>query len=95
MSHRKVKRNSKKRTHTKRLAPLQVSERNASTIQLPRPDANGREQIIIVPELPPDAPGTLIPRSPQGSHGSYSITFFLSIPGKEQFCDELDLNKLM
>lgn len=64
-------------------------------IQIPRPDINGREQIIIVPELAPDAPGALLPRSPQGNQGNYSITFFLSIPGKEQFRDELDLNKLM
>ena len=96
MSHRKKnKRNKKTHTYAKQWTSSQTSGRNSPTIQIPRPDINGREQIIIAPELAPDAPGASIPRSPQGNPGSYSITFFLSIPGKEQFRDELDLNKLM
>lgn len=96
MSHRKKnKRNKKTRTYAKQRASLRSSGETVPTIQIPRPDINGREQIIIVPELAPAAPGASIPRSPEGSPGSYIITFLLSIPGKEQFRDELDLNKLI
>ncbi len=95
LSHRKVKRTQKKRVPAKRHAPLQTSRGIAPAIQFPRPDTNGLEQIIIVPEFALDDTRALPQSSPQGSQGIYNVTFLLSVPGKELFRDELDLNKLM
>ena len=91
MKHHREKRHPQKHPR-KRTPPQKV---NYVQVQMPRPETNEREQIIIVPEFPPNDPRALIPRSPEGGQGMYIVTFFLSIPGKEHFRDEIDFNKFV
>ena len=91
MNRRREKRHPQKHPR-KRTPPQKV---NNVQVQMPRPETNEREQIIIVPEFPPNDPRALIPRSPEGGQGMYIVTFFLSIPGKEHFRDEIDFNKFV
>lgn len=62
-------------------------------ILLPRPETNQRVNITVVPEFASNTvSGSL---SPTGSSGHYVVTFLLSIPGKEQYYDALDVADLL
>jgi len=63
--------------------------------QLPRPEVNQRQWISIVPEFPSDDPRASVSLSPEGSNGMYKVIFILTVPGKEIFLDDINLDKML
>jgi hypothetical protein len=62
--------------------------------EMPRPETNARLSLNLVPGYPDNNPLSKVPRPLSGSAGVYRITFFLSVPGRGSFQDELNLEKL-
>ncbi len=65
------------------------------TGQMPRPDSGGRYAVTSVPTFSPDHPKAGVPRSPNGSHGVYRVTFILATPGQQIYHTSLDFARIM
>ena len=63
--------------------------------QLPRPDTSARYSITVVYDFAADDPLSQVQRSPEGSPGTYRITFVLSLPGKEMYRGDLSFQEIM
>lgn len=89
------KRYSKKQTVTKRNVKRNLPEKQIIQAHILRPETNQRYWISIQPTFPPDDSRSSIPKSAIGSSGCYEATFFLSIPGKEHFRDEINIDQIL
>jgi hypothetical protein len=72
---------------------FQVPAKPRSTVEFPRPASNSKTEFTLVPGFPLNHPQSKILRSPLGSHGIYQVTYFLSIPGVDNFKSGVDLGK--
>lgn len=64
-------------------------------IKLDRPKINERIALISIPEYPAIDLRSNILILPSGVKGTYLVTFILSIPGKETFRSELNIQRLL
>jgi len=64
-------------------------------IQFPKPEINKRLSVVLVPQISSPDPRTSNQLSPDGSSGSYLVTFVLSIPGKENFLEDINFDQLL
>ncbi len=58
------------------------------------PLRSARYSMTIVPEYPPEEPRSQVDRPPSGGANTYTMTYVLSLPGKEVYRDNLDLDAL-
>jgi hypothetical protein len=63
--------------------------------EMPRPGSNARLDLTFVPGFPAGHPLSKISRPPSGVRGIYRVLFFLAIPGKSMFHDELNIERLI
>ncbi len=89
MNQRHVKRYPQK--HPRKRTALEKRHQ----VLLPRPEVNQQVNITVVPESASNAASGSIPPSSTGLPGYYTVTFLLSIPGKEQYYDALDVSDLL
>lgn len=73
--------------------PVQMP--SGMVVEMPRPDTSSRYSITVVPEFAPSEPRSQIPRVPEGSHGTYRVTFVLSLPGKEMYRTDVPFAEIM
>jgi len=56
---------------------------------------SGRFSLTLVPQYPPEDPRSRIHLPPSGGANTYTVTYVLSLPGKEVYRDNLDLDALL
>lgn len=71
-----------------------MEKNEVPSLELPRPETNARLNLVLIPGYPDNNPLSEVQRPPSGSDGVYRITFFLSVPGRSSFQDELNLGRL-
>lgn len=93
--HRIKKNNSPKSIKWKSDEELfQVPANPRPTVEFPRPEVSSKVEFTLVPGFPPNHPKAKIPRSQMGSHSSYDVQYFLSIPGVSVFKDKIDFERM-
>jgi hypothetical protein len=75
--------------------PLSSGINNPPSVEMPRPGSNARLDFTLVPSSVHNLPLSKASRPPSGGRGIYRVTFFLAIPGKSTFHDELNIEMLI
>ncbi len=96
MSRQKSKSRGKKRSGQQKAYQKQNANPTLKfQIQFPKPEINKRLSVLLVPQISSPDPRTSNQLSPDGSSGSYLVTFVLSIPGKENFLEDINFDQLL
>jgi hypothetical protein len=109
--HKLPPRTNKKRARDRRRNPLPVvTDRAPARVNEATPSApgltnvttpfqlaarSGRFSVTMVPEFLPEDPRSRIHRLPSGGPNTYTVTYVLSLPGKEVYRDHLDFDALL